>query len=77
MHAIVLMFMTWIDACTIASIINFSPKGVRFSEKPQLAAVPTVMKFDRSNKFDLCYCRQVNSQRLKSSVTFECAGQHL
>ena len=26
------------------------------------------MKFDRSNKFDLCYYGQVNSLRLKSSV---------
>ena len=25
------------------------------------------MKFDRSNKYDLCYYEQVNSQRLKSS----------
>ena len=29
------------------------------------------MKFDRSNKFDLCYYGQVNSIRLKSSVSFE------
>ena len=30
------------------------------------------MKFDRCNKFDLCYYGQVNSQRLtlKSSVVF-------
>ena len=27
-----------------------------------------VMKFDRSNKFDLCYIGQVNSLRLKSSM---------
>ena len=26
------------------------------------------MKFDRSNKFDLCYSGQVNSLRLKSSA---------
>ena len=26
------------------------------------------MKFDHSNKFDLCYYEQVNSLRLKSSV---------
>ena len=26
------------------------------------------MKFDRSNKFDLCYNGQVNCVRLKSSV---------
>ena len=26
------------------------------------------MKFDRSNKFDLCYYGQVNSLRLKSSI---------
>ena len=28
----------------------------------------SVMKFDRSNKFDLCYYGQVNLLRLKSSV---------
>ena len=28
----------------------------------------SVMKFDRSNKFDFCYYGQVNSLRLKSSV---------
>ena len=50
--------------CTIASKINGTPKGVRLSENLQ----HSVMKFDRSNKFDFCYCGQVNSQRLKSSA---------
>ena len=35
------------------------------------------MKFDRSNKFDLCYYGQVNSLRLKSSVASEWASKHL
>ena len=43
------------------------PKGVRLSEKLQLTQ-HSVMKFDRSNKFDLCYYGQVNSLRLKLSV---------
>ena len=47
------------------------PKGVRFSEKLQNYSV---MKFDRSNKFDLCYNRQVNSLRLKSSVASKWAS---
>ena len=49
--------------CTIASKIYVTPKGVRLSEKLQ----HSVMKFDRSNKFDLRYYGQVNSLR----VTFE------
>ena len=40
------------------------PKGIRLSEKLQ----HSVMKFDRSNKFDFCYYGQVNSLRLKLSV---------
>ena len=40
------------------------PRGVRLSEKLQ----HSVMKFDRSDKFDFCYYGQVNSLRLKSSV---------
>ena len=35
------------------------------------------MKFDRSNKFDLCYYGQVNSLRLKSSVASKRANNHL
>ena len=35
------------------------------------------MKFDRSNKFDLCYYGQVNSLRLKSSVASKWASEHL
>ena len=35
------------------------------------------MKFDRSNKFDLCYYVQVNSLRLKSSVASKWASKHL
>ena len=33
-------------------------------------------KFDRSNKFDLCYYGQVNLLRLISSVAFKCASKH-
>ena len=32
------------------------------------------MKFDRSNKFELCYYGQVNSLRLKSSVVSKWAS---
>ena len=35
------------------------------------------MKFDRSNKFDLCYYGQVKSLRLKSSVASKWASNHL
>ena len=35
------------------------------------------MKFDRSNKFDLCYYGQVNSLRLKSSAASKWASKHL
>ena len=35
------------------------------------------MKFDGSNKFDLCYYGQVNSLRLKSSVATKWASKHL
>ena len=35
------------------------------------------MKFDRSNKFDLCYYGQVSSLRLKSSVASKWASNHL
>ena len=35
------------------------------------------MKFDRSNKFDLCYYGQVNSLRLKSSIASKWASKHL
>ena len=35
------------------------------------------MKFDRSNKFRVCYYGQVNSLRLKLSVTSKWASEHL
>ena len=35
------------------------------------------MKFDRSNKFVLCYYVQVNSLRLKTSVASKEASKHL
>ena len=35
------------------------------------------MKFDRSNKFDICYYGQVNLLRLKSSVASKWARKHL
>ena len=35
------------------------------------------MKFDRSNKFGLCYYGQVNSLLLKSSVSSKWASKHL
>ena len=37
----------------------------------------SVMKFDRSNKFDLCYYGQVNSLWLKSSVASKWASKLL
>ena len=58
---------------TIASKINGTPKGARLSEKVQ----HSVMKFDRSNKFDFCYYGQANSLRLKSSVASKWASEHL
>ena len=47
-----------------STIIITTSKGVRLSEKLQ----HSVMKFDRSNKFDLCCHGQVNSLLLKSSL---------
>ena len=35
------------------------------------------MKFDHSNKFDLCYYGQVNSLRLTSSVASKWASKHI
>ena len=58
---------------TSASKINVTPKGVRLSEKQQ----HSVMKFDRDNKFDLCYYREVNSLRLRLSVASKWANKHL
>ena len=43
--------------CTIASKINDTPKCVRLSENCSNLQ-HSVMKFDRSNKFDLCYYGQ-------------------
>ena len=57
-HIYVYIYILYI---TIARKINVTPKGVRLSEKLQYS----VMKFDRSNKFDLCYYGQVNSLLLK------------
>ena len=37
----------------------------------------SVMKFDRSNKFDFCYYGQVNSLRLTASVALKWASKHL
>ena len=37
----------------------------------------SVMKFDRSNKFDLCYYGQVNSLWLRSSVASKWASKRL
>ena len=53
--------LVFMYVCTIVSKINVTPKGIRLSEKLQ----HSVMKFDRSNKFDLCNYGQVNSLRLK------------
>ena len=36
------------NKCTIASKINFTPEGIRLSEKLQ----HSLMKFDRSSKFN-------------------------
>ena len=60
------------NICITASKINITPKGVRLSEKLQ----HSIMKFDRSNKFDLCYYGQVNSLRLKSSAASKWANKH-
>ena len=35
------------------------------------------MKFDRNNKFELCYYGEVNSLRLKSSVVSKWASKHI
>ena len=60
------IWWNWLVACcTISSKINVTPKGVK---KDCCQLQHSVMKFDRSNKFDFCYYRQVNSLRLKSSV---------
>ena len=59
------------DKRTISSKINVTSKGVRLSEILQ----HSVMKFDRSNKFEKCY-GQVNSLRLKSSVASKCATKY-
>ena len=53
---------------TIASKISVTSKGVRLSEKMQLTAALCIIKFDRSNKFDLRYYGQKNSLHLKSSM---------
>ena len=58
---------------SIASKINGTSIGVRLLEELQ----HSVMKFDRSNKFDFCYYGQVNSLRLKSSVTSKLARERL
>ena len=55
---------------TITSEINRTPKGIKKLQH-------SVMKSDRSNKFDFCYYGQVNSLRLKSSVASKWASKHL
>ena len=60
----------------MASKINVTPKGVRLSKNCS-DLQHSVMKFDHSNKFDLCYYGQVNSLGLKTSVASKWASKHL
>ena len=46
-------------------------------KKLQLTAALCIMKFDSSNKFDLCYYGQVNSLRLKSRAASKYSSKHL
>ena len=62
---------------TIASKINVTPQKCQIVRKNCSLLQHSVMKFDRSNKFDLCYYGQVNSLRLKSSVASKWASKHL
>ena len=62
--------------CTITSRINVTSQRCQIARKLQLTA-ELCMKFDRSNKFDLCYYGQVNSLRLKSRVVLKWATKHL
>ena len=68
--------MLSIFMCTIASKINATPKvshcQYNCNELPH-----SVMKFDRSNKFDLCYYGQVNSLWLKSNISSTSASKTL
>ena len=65
----------------IASKINVTPngpKGVRLSFVIITALkLHSVMKFDRSNKFDSCYYGEENTIRLKSSVASILASKHI
>ena len=63
------------SAGTIANKVNVTPDGGRLAEKLQLQH--SAIKFDRSNKFDLCYYGQINSLRLKSSVASKWASTYL
>ena len=56
---------------TITSKINITAKCVIV--RKTAGNCSTLMKFDRSNKIDLCYYGQVNSLRLKSSVALKWA----
>ena len=58
------------EPCTIDSKINDTPKRCEILQH-------SVMNFDRSNKFDLCYNGQVNSLRLKSSLASKWSSKHL
>ena len=62
------------EMCTFDSKINGTPKGAR---NIAVNCSRSVMKFDRSNKFDFCYYGQVNSLQLKSSVASKGACKHL
>ena len=44
---------------------KYYPQKVLYCQKNYSKLQHSVMKFDRSNKFDLCYYGQVNSLRLK------------
>ena len=49
------------------------PEKCEIVRKTAVNCKHAVMKFDRSNKFDLCYYGQVNSLWLKSSVAWKWA----
>ena len=53
------------------------PPKVSHCQKNCIKLQHSVMKFDHSNKFDLCYYGQVNSLRLKSSVALKWASKHI
>ena len=61
---------------TIPGKINVTPKRCHLFRKTAVIQ-HSVMKFDRSNKFDLFYYGQVNSLWLKLSVTSKWTSKHL